>query len=421
MQTNEFTFYELTIHTGGQNRSLYTFQKPDADSGQMSVAEHTGILPQGMSIRQQGAKRLLCDELSLAGTETFITKIVNRNGDAILLTEDGREVRAHLPYAEFQRQFVRKAEECLPGSGTGSIFWTRDSLQAGEKELVMQNPDEEERVIANLSRAYEAYTGGTPISEILNSMKGDGKIRPGSTSGEEPCTQTYRGNLPAWEELRKTLYIDTVCVTKNKELLRKVPCIVKGDFAAVLVRGTQDGFTKPLTKDHLDLLGLDEKYVFAKAIENTEQRFPIPKYFFSVYQVEVIDGTGDPYDTKYRKNQFYRKVRIIQDLQAQHGHAVLFYPEFNETLKKSSGTAMYIIQDRDSYIAVPRELEINGYESAREWCDEFVEENNTSPSSPLSPFVHEFDPVERILLCNGKEKVDPEEKKPEKRNFRTGR
>ena len=82
---------------------------------------------------------------------------------------------------------------------------------------------------------------------------------------------------------------------------------------------------------------------------------------------------------------------------------------------------MYIIQDRDSYIAVPRELEINGYESAREWCDEFVEENNTSPSSPLSPFVHEFDPVERILLCNGKEKVDPEEKKPEKRNFRTGR
>ena len=88
MQTNEFTFYELTIHTGGQNRSLYTFQKPDAGSGQMSVAEHTGILPQGMSIRQQGAKRLLCDELSLAGTETFITKIVNRNGDAILLTED---------------------------------------------------------------------------------------------------------------------------------------------------------------------------------------------------------------------------------------------------------------------------------------------------------------------------------------------
>ena len=423
MQTNEFTFYELIIRHSDKDRSLYTFQKPDADNSQMTIIEHTGILPSGMSIRDQSGKKILCEEMYGASAEEAITKIVSWKGDAKILTEEGREVRAYLPYDEFQKQYLRQVEGYLPAYESGSVYWTRDAATGG-KELVMQDGAGDERVLENLSRAYENYVSGTTITELLTRLNNDEKFHheAGFKASAQPAgPETYEGEIPAWEQLKPNLYIDVVCVSKSRELLKKVPSRIKGDFAAVLVLGTKEGFTKPLTNEHLEALGLEKDYVFAKAIANTERRFPIPKYFFNIYQTEVIDGTGDPHDTKYKRNMFYRKVRIIQDLRGQHGLAVLFYPEFGETLKNSGKTMMYIIQDKDSYIAIPCELEISGYESAREWCDEFVAENNSDPSCPYSTFVHEFDPVEMIVMCNGKEQVDPEEKKTERRTFRVGR
>lgn len=422
MQTNEFIFYELIIQRDGTSKSLYTFQKPDEANGQMTVSPHTGILPAGLSVREAGGRRFLCEEICGASAETDIAKIVSRDGDALLLTQDGREVRACLPYEEFRKQYTRRVEESFSGPEEGAIFWTRDAAEGSGKELVMQDMEGEEKVLANLDHVYKAYTDGASVKELAERLKETKEItaadRPAGSDNKDTGPATYTGSLPAWEDLRKDLYIDTVCVTKNRELLKAVPCRIKGDFAAVLVLGTESGFTKPLTNEHLAQVGQHPDHVFAKAIENTRQHFPIPKVFFSVYQTEVYDGVGDPYDTKYKKNQFYRKVRIIQDLSAKHGHAVLFYPEFEDTLKRTSGTMMYLIQDKDSYIAVPRKLEITGYDSAREWCEEFISENNSDPSCPLSTRVHEFDPVAQVLLCNGKETVEQEEKKPERRTLR---
>lgn len=423
MQTNEFTFYELIIRQNGKSRSLYTFQRPDADNDQITIMEHTGILPEEMSIRTQGGKKILCEEMYGASAETGITKIVSRNGDATLMTEDGREIRACLPFDEFQKQYTRQAEEIAFGEA-GAVLWTRDAESSGNKELVMQDEGGNEQVLADLTVLYEKYVSGAPVAELLPSLEDAAKEQNKAEDRQllKPIqVQTYDGEIKDWEEIRNNIYIKTVCVTKNRELLKKVPSKIKGDFAAVLVLGTEDGYTNPLTNEHLSLLKAEKDYVFAKAIENTEKRYPIPKYFFSVYQTEVIDKTGDPNDAKYRRNQFYRKVRIIQDLRRENGHAVLFYPEFGETLRSSGKTTMYVIQDKDSYIAIPRDLEIKGYDSAREWCEEFISENNSDPDCPYSTYVHEFDPIDREILCNGKTEVDPEEKKPERRNFHLGR
>lgn len=425
MQTNEFTFYELIVRRADKDRSLYTFQKPDTDNGQITVIEHTGILPPEMSIRSQDGKRILCEELYGASAETAITRIVNWKGDAKLQTEDGREVRAYLPFDQFQKQYMRQVEEYLPVYESGGACWTREASN-GEKELVMQDKEGDEKTLANLSRLYTQYVSGTSITDLLSCLKNEGEIQHEAEAKNVagPTEEaTYRGDFLPWDQIKENIYIDTVCVTKNQGLLKKVPAMIKGDFAAVLVLGTEDGFTKPLTTEYLQTLGETKSNVFTKAIENTQKRFPILKYFLSVYQTEVVDGTGDPYDTKYKKNLFYRKVRIIQDMRGQHGLSVLFYPDFGETLKNSGKSTMYVIQDKDTYIAVPRELEISGYESAREWCDEFVSENNSDPDSPCSTYVHEFDPVDCTLLCNGKEQVvvDGEKKKLERRTFQIGR
>lgn len=309
---------------------------------------------------------------------------------------------------EFCEYVEMNIKDYLPGSYQDWDINISETVRATglKKAFTIKAPNENVAQIIYLDDFYNLYQKGQELPQVMKQISDlqiehDEQRIPGLSSNIVPDIRKVIDN---WEYAKENVILDTAGCTKNAEMLARHPHCKMGDIAAVykieMGRGENCRVAVPVTNEMKARYGVTTEELHAQALKNSMARYPVQ---ISDMESMLLKMAGfsveDLPEISMDEMGFGNNgLIVLSNKEAFHGASVLFYPGVLDQVSAMCPNGFYIIPSSVHEILIfPKNADFADRE-----IDEIIESVNAevvNPDEQLSDFVHEYDPVGKILYA----------------------
>lgn len=317
-------------------------------------------------------------------------------------------------YDEFKKEVEAVIKDYLPDefkdakvsvNQVSKIGMTYDSLTVRPEGQVASPA-------ANLNAFFEDYEDGKPFDEVMDSIADVIQM-------EAPEQMKNMSWLLDYDQAKEHLFIRVSNAETNQDLLDKAPHKVVDDLVItchIAVDQGPNGMASTIVNnDLLEHFGIDEKQLFADAMEKSPVVMPVKMDTM----LNVISGMmPEAVSEDMMMDQDFpgSQMMIVSNTAMVNGAAAIFYPGvMDEISEKLGGDFIMLPSSTNEVIIVPDMGDYKNLES-------MVKDINSScvdPKEQLSDHVYHYDSKEKLFERTDKfeARKAEKEKAPEKKSL----
>ncbi|MBR2820255.1 MAG: hypothetical protein IKD91_00075 [Clostridiales bacterium] len=295
-------------------------------------------------------------------------------------------------YDEFKKEVEAVIKDYLPDefkdakvsvNQVSKIGMTYDSLTVRPEGQVASPA-------ANLNAFFEDYEDGKPFDEVMDSIADVIQM-------EAPEQMKNMSWLLDYDQAKEHLFIRVSNAETNQDLLDKAPHKVVDDLVItchIAVDQGPNGMASTIVNnDLLEHFGIDEKQLFADAMEKSPEVMPVKMDTM----LNVISGMmPEAVSEDMMMDQDFpgSQMMIVSNTAMVNGAAAIFYPGvMDEISEKLGGDFVMLPSSTNEVIIVPDMGDYKNLES-------MVKDINSScvdPKEQLSDHVYHYDAKEKLF------------------------
>lgn len=280
---------------------------------------------------------------------------------------------------------------------------------AGPKmAFTIKAPDENFAPVIYLDDFYTLYQEGRELPQLMNQIS-DLQVQHDASKRENPTFDKsslpdMRRMVENWDYAKENIILDTAGCTKNAEMLAHRPHCKMGDIAAIykieMGREENASFSIPITNEIKARYGVTTEELHTQAIKNSMERYPaqicdLGSVMQKMLGIPTTDVSSDFMPDMGIGNS---GLIVLSNEEVFRGAGTLFYPGVLDQVSAMCPNGFYIIPSSVHEILIfPKNADFADRE-----IDEIIESVNAevvNPDEQLSDFVHEYDPVSKILYA----------------------
>ncbi|MCD8013384.1 MAG: DUF5688 family protein [Lachnospiraceae bacterium] len=273
--------------------------------------------------------------------------------------------------------------------------------------FTIKAPDENVAPVIYLDDFYTFYKEGRELPQLMNQIS---DLQVQHDVQKKDVIAFGRNNVPDirkmvenWEYAKENIILDVAGCTKNAEMLAHRPHLKMGDIAAIykieIGRGENGRFSAPVTNEMKARYGVTTEELHDQALKNSESRYPVQvndmgSVLEKMLGIDVPDMLENPMGVMGLGNS---GLIVLSNQELFRGASVMFYPGVLDQVSAMCPDGFYMIPSSVHELLIYPKNNITDRE-----MDEIIENVNAeivAPDEQLSDFVHEYDPVSRILYA----------------------
>ncbi|MCD8154377.1 MAG: DUF5688 family protein [Clostridiales bacterium] len=319
-------------------------------------------------------------------------------------------INENMDLNEFCEYVKMNVKNYLPKSYQDWDINVSEIYLAGGSKMVftIKEPDESVAPVLYLDDFYTSYKEGRELPQLMNEIS-DLQVQHDAQKKESPVFA--RDNLPdlrksmtSWDYAKENVILDIAGCTKNADMLANFPHCKMGDIAAIykveVGRGKNGSYSFPITNEMKARYGVTTEELHAQASKNSMARYPAQIIDCNGMMLNMfgISAADMPENLRDNIEIGSNGMIMLSNQEVHRGASVLFYPGLLDRISDMYPEGFYIIPSSVQEIIIAPKTE---YITSRE-MDDIIEDANTvslKPDLQLSDFVHEYDPVSKILYA----------------------